>query len=215
MVVVKWWGHACFEVRDSVIVVTDPHDGKSVGGMPVPHVKADIILVSHGHEDHASGKNFVTKSDSKILDKAGTNEVKGVKVKGVATFHDDAGGKKRGNNIVFVFEVDGIRFAHLGDLGHVLLDREAEEIKPIDVLMIPVGGYYTIDAVTATVVAGKLNPKIIIPMHYKVKGLDFPISDVEPFLKGKNNIKRLRKSEVTYSKMELPAKTEIDVFSLE
>ena len=214
MVVVKWWGHSCFEVKNSVTIVMDPHDGKSVGGIPVPKVKADVILISHGHGDHASGKSLVAKADGKIIDKPGTVEVKGVKVKGVATFHDEVEGKKRGSNTVFIFEVDGIRFAHLGDLGHVLSDKEVEEIKPVDILMIPVGGYYTIDAAVASAVVEKLKPKVVIPMHYKVKGLDFPISEVEPFLKGKTNVKRLGKSEATYSKKELPAKTEINVFSL-
>jgi len=214
MVVVKWWGHACFEVRDSAVVVTDPHDGKSVGGVPTPRVSADIVLVSHGHSDHASGKGLVAKPGAKVVDKPGMVEFKGVTIKGFPTFHDDAGGRKRGGNTIFIFEVEGIRFAHLGDLGHVLSDREAEEIMPVDVLMIPVGGFFTIDAAVASAVVEKLKPKIVIPMHYKVKGLDFSISDVEPFLKGKPNVKRLGRSEATYSKKELPDETEINVFSL-
>jgi len=214
MVVVKWWGHACFEVRNSATIVTDPHDGKSVGGIPAPKVSADIVLVSHSHFDHAGGKDLVARSGAKIIDRPGTFEVKGVKVKGVATFHDDAGGKRRGSNTVFTFEVDGIMFAHLGDLGHVLSDKEIAEIRPVDILMIPVGGYFTIDAEAASAIVEKLKPKIVIPMHYKVKGLDFPISGVEPFLKGKANVKYLGKSETTYSKKEMPEKTEIDIFSL-
>lgn len=192
MVVVKWWGHACFEIMDSAIVVTDPHDGKSVG-MPVPKVSADIVLVSHSHLDHASGKSIVAKPEAKILDKPGNYEIKGVKVKGVTTFHDDSGGSKRGSNTIFVFEVGGIRFAHLGDLGHILSDKEVREIGPIDILMIPVGGYYTIDADTASAVVDKVKPKIVIPMHYKVEGLDYLISGVEAFPQGKDKYQTDRK----------------------
>ena len=213
MVAVKWWGHSCFEVRDSAIIVTDPHDGKTVGRMPTPKVSADIVMISHSHSDHASGKDFVAKSGAKIIDKLGAVEFKGVKIKGFATFHDDVEGKKRGGNTIFVFEIDGIRFAHLGDLGHLLSDKEAEDIKPIDILMIPVGGYFTIDARVASAIVEKLKPKIVIPMHYKVAGLNYPISDVEPFINDKSNVKRLGKSETTYSKDCLPEETEINVFS--
>lgn len=213
LVVVKWWGHACFEIRDSKTIVTDPHDGKSVG-MAAPKVKANIVLVSHGHSDHASGKTIVAKPDAKIIDRTGAFEVEGVVIKGVPTFHDDSHGRMRGRNVVFVFELEGIRFAHLGDLGHVLSDREVNEIKPVDILMIPVGGYYTIDAEDADRMVEKVEPRIVIPMHYKVKGLRYPISGVDVFLKDKTKVKRLGKSMTTYSKEELPEKTEINVFSL-
>jgi L-ascorbate metabolism protein UlaG (beta-lactamase superfamily) len=213
MVLVRWWGHACFEVRNSVVIVSDPHDGRSVNMEP-PRVSADIVLVSHGHGDHASGKNLVLKPEGIVLDKPGRYDVKGIKVIGLSTYHDEARGSKRGNNIVFVFEVEGIRFVHLGDLGHVLSNKEIEEMGAIDILMIPVGGYYTIDAKAATEIVAKVRPKIAIPMHYKVAGLTYPISVVEPFLEGKPNVKRLGRAENTYLKAQLPPPTEIDVFSL-
>ena len=214
MVVVKWWGFACFEIRNSETIVTDPHDGKS--GIPIiPNVKADIILVSHSHSDHASGKTLVAKPDARIIDGAGVFEVRNVTINGMQTFHDSSHGNKLGRNVVFVFELEGIRFAHLGDLGHVLSEREVNEIKPVDILMIPVGGGPTIDAEDADRIVEKVGPRIVIPMHYKVKGLEYPLSSVEEFLKGKTNVKRLGKSMTTYIKEELREQTEINVFELE
>jgi len=212
MVLVRWWGHACFEVRDKVVVVTDPHDGKSVNMEP-PKVKADIVLVSHGHGDHASGKGIVTKPGGRVIDRSGNFEEKGIKVMGLDAFHDEDRGAKRGRNIIFTFEVDGIRFAHLGDLGHALSDDELRRLGLIDILMIPVGGYFTIDAKAATAIVEKVKPRVVIPMHYKVPRLDYPISDVEPFLAGKKNVNRIGKSEFVYTKEQLPAQTRIDVFS--
>jgi L-ascorbate metabolism protein UlaG (beta-lactamase superfamily) len=209
-VFVKWWGHACFEIKSKVTVITDPHDGKSVN-MDVPAVKADIILVSHGHDDHASGKEAVAKRGSKIFDHAGSFEEFGVKITGIDFFHDDSKGSRRGKNTVFTFDLDAIRFAHLGDLGHSLLESEIEKLGAIDVLMIPVGGNYTIDSTVATLIVNKLKPRIVIPMHYKVPRLHYPISDVEPFLVGKN-VNRIGRTETEYVKELLPNPTRIDVF---
>ena len=207
---VKWWGHACFEIRSQVTVITDPHDGKSVN-MDAPKVKADIILVSHSHDDHSSGKDAVARTGSKILDHAGSFEERGVKINGIDFYHDDAKGAKRGKNTVFTFALDGIRFAHLGDLGHSLLDSDIEKLGAIDVLMIPVGGNYTIDSTAATTIVIKMKPRIAIPMHYKVPRLQYRISDVEPFLVGKN-VNRLGRTEIEYLRELLPDSTRIDVF---
>lgn len=212
MVLVKWWGHSCFEIRDKIVVVTDPHDGKSVNMEP-PKVKGDIVLISHGHGDHASGKGIVAKQEGKVIDSSGSFEEKGVKIVGIDVFHDEEKGSKRGKNIIFTFEVDGIRFAHLGDLGHFLSDAEARKLGPIDILMIPVGGYYTIDAKVATAVMEKVKPRVVIPMHYKVPKLQYPIADIEPFLAGKKNVNRIGKSEHSYTKGQLPNPTRIDVFT--
>jgi len=212
MVLVRWWGHACFEVRDKAVVVTDPHDGKSVN-MDPPKVKADLVLISHGHGAHASGRGMVAKPGARVIDSSGTFEEKGIKVIGLETFHDEARGSKRGRNIIFAFEVDGIRFAHLGDLGHILPDDNIRKLGPIDILMIPVGGYYTIDAKVATAIVEKMKPRVVIPMHYKVPRLDYPIADAEPFLAGKKNVNRIGKSETSYSKEQLPEPTRIDVFT--
>jgi L-ascorbate metabolism protein UlaG (beta-lactamase superfamily) len=212
MVTVKWWGRACFEVRDKTTIVIDPHDGKSVKMQP-PRVKGDLVIVSHGHADHAGGKDMVLKQGGQVIDQPGMFDEKGVKVTGVAGFHDETKGSQRGKNIAYAFEVDGIRFAHLGDLGHPLSDDDVKKLGRIDVLMIPVGGFYTIDAKTATSIIDKIKPCVAIPMHYKVPGGQDPISDVESFLAGKKNVNRLGKPETDYSKDRLPQPTRIDVFS--
>ncbi|RLF15859.1 MAG: MBL fold metallo-hydrolase [Thermoprotei archaeon] len=208
MVKLRWLGHACFEVKDSLSIVIDPHDGASLG-LPPPKAQADIVLVSHGHFDHADGRRLVAKPDAAVVEKPGEYVVKGVKIKGVPTYHDEVKGAKRGPNTVYVLEFEGLRICHLGDLGHVLTEDQVKEIGEVDVLIIPVGGTFTIDASAATKVVEQLKPKVVIPMHYKVPGLNLPIAGVEGFLKGKENVKRFDSNEVELDRSKLPATTEI------
>ncbi len=210
MVVVKWLGHACFEIRNNVSIVTDPHDGRALGIRP-PKANGDIVLISHDHFDHIDGRKLVAKPDAQVISKAGRYEVKGVKIEGFGAFHDKSKGSQRGQNIIFVFELEGIRFCHVGDLGHTLSSEQIKQIGAIDVLMVPVGGTYTVDAKEATQLVDQLKPKLVIPMHYNIAGLNLPISSVEDFLKGKTNVKRIESSEFTISKQTLPEKTEIAV----
>jgi len=212
LVKLKWHGHACFEITNEVTVVFDPHDGSSLG-LPRPEVKADLVLLSHGHFDHAGGVNFVSKPDSVIIDKPGVYDVKGVKVKGIPTFHDKSRGLRRGSNTVFVVDFEGIRFVHLGDLGHILSEGQVEDIDGVDVLFVPVGGVYTIDAGEATEIVGLLKPKIAIPMHYAVPGLSLPIASVEDFVRNKVGVRRFASSEVEITREFLPSETEIWVLA--
>lgn len=177
---IKWLGHACFKLTSEkgTVIVTDPFD-ESVG-YPMPNVKADIVTSSHSHFDHNYFK--AVKGNFDIVDTVGEHNIKGINIKGVNTFHDDEHGAKRGKNIVFVFDIDGIRVCHMGDLGHVLTEKQVEEIGPVDVLLIPVGGYYTIDAKQAVEVMNQLKPKITIPMHYKTEFINFPIDTADNFL---------------------------------
>lgn len=177
---IKWLGHSCFKLtaEKGTVIVTDPFD-ESVG-YPMPNVKADIVTSSHSHFDHNYFK--AVKGNFDIVDTVGEHNIKGINIKGVNTFHDDEHGAKRGKNIVFVFDIDGIRVCHMGDLGHVLTEKQVEEIGPVDVLLIPVGGYYTIDAKQAVEVMNQLKPKITIPMHYKTEFINFPIDTVDNFL---------------------------------
>ncbi len=215
MVKIKWLGHACFEIKGrEVTVVTDPHDGSSIG-LHTPRSEADIVLISHGHFDHAGGIKFVAKEDATIIrEESGEWEEKGVKIRGVFSYHDESRGRERGNNIIYVFEVDGVRFCHLGDLGHILTSDQVERIGDVDVLFIPVGGTYTIDAKGATEIVEVLKPKIVIPMHFKIGGISLPISSVEPFLEGKKNIERIDSSEYEVTKETLPEETKIVVLRL-
>jgi L-ascorbate metabolism protein UlaG (beta-lactamase superfamily) len=210
-VTIKWLGHSMFllNLDDKVKMVTDPFD-KSVG-YPIPDVSADIVLVSHRHFDHDNVK--AVKGKPEVVEGVGEKTVKGVKIKGIAAAHDEKGGTLRGKDTIFVWELGGIRFAHLGDLGAMLSEAQIKEIGTIDVLFIPVGGFFTIDSGVATQVVSALNPKVVIPMHYKtaVMGPSFPISSVDEFLKDKKNVQKVGKNSIVFSKEKLPKETTIFV----
>jgi L-ascorbate metabolism protein UlaG (beta-lactamase superfamily) len=142
-----------------------------------------------------------------------TKTVEGISVQGTATFHDPSSGSERGKNTVFTLTVDGVKVCHLGDLGHILSETEAAEIGPVDLLLIPVGGFYTIDAGEATRVIEIIKPKVVIPMHFKTEKCGFPIASVDDFLKGKAGVKRPGTSEISFNKSDLPQQTEIVVLT--
>jgi len=212
MVELRWLGHDCFEIRNDGVVITDPHDGKGIG-LPQPNAKADIITVSHGHFDHANGVKIVSKPDTVIMKTPEERSVKGISIEGIAAFHDKMKGGMRGKNVIFKILLDGLTLCHLGDLGHILSEEQLREIGQIDVLLIPVGGNYTIDANEATQIMDRMKPRIVIPMHYKTSRLTVNIEGVEPFLKGKENVKRFPKTQVNIEKNKLPKETEIWVLS--
>jgi len=209
---IRWHGHSCFEITNEVTVVTDPHDGRSIG-IPAPNVKGDIILVSHDHYDHNSVKS-VDKEDSKVVTDERKRTISGIQIEGVPTFHDEVRGTKRGKNIVYKFTIDGINFCHLGDLGHDLDKEIINNIGQIDILFIPIGGTFTIDANQAWNIINKVKPKIVIPMHYKIGGLSLPIAGIDQFL-DKNKYKILKVgNEIDIEKEDLPDEPEIWTFTL-
>lgn len=183
---IRWLGHACFEITapSGTTVVTDPFDEQV--GYRLPAVKADVVTVSHDHFDH--GNVSVIGGNPKVFRGPGRHEAHGITAEGIATFHDEAGGAKRGKNTVFVLDVGGVRLCHLGDLGHVLTDGQVKEIGPVDVLFVPVGGVYTIDAEKAKTVVAQLKPRITIPMHYLTPDLKFELDPPEKFLAGLENV---------------------------
>lgn len=207
----KWLGHACFLIttEEGLRIITDPY---SVGGgvryEPVKEA-ADIVTISHGHSDHNNTSAIVGSPE--IITTIGIREVKSIAVKGVATHHDQSAGKERGSNIVFCFTIDKINLCHLGDLGHSLTVQQIAEIGNVDILLIPVGGFFTIDAGVAGQVCSDLKPSVIVPMHYKTAKLDYPVAGVDDFISGKQNVKYAKTSEVEYSKNQLPGVTEIVV----
>lgn len=210
----KWLGHAAFLATsdDGKKVIIDPYESGSYDGA-VGYGKiseeAAVVAVTHDHADH-NGVSALPGAPA-LVKGAGEQTVKGLTFKGVATYHDETGGSQRGKNTAFVFEMDGLKICHLGDLGHILSDQEASEIGPVDVLLIPVGGLFTIDALTASEVVNQLNPKIVVPMHYKTERCGFPIAEVEPFLKGKESVRRMDESELEIRRDALPPQTEIVV----
>jgi L-ascorbate metabolism protein UlaG (beta-lactamase superfamily) len=212
MLQIRWHGHSCFEITNDVTIVTDPHDGRSIG-IPAPSVTGDIILVSHNHYDHNSVKS-VEKEDSKIITDERKRTIGNVQISGIPAFHDTAHGERRGNMVLYKFTCDDITFCHLGDLGHELDEKTIQLIGKVDILFIPVGGNYTIDAEQAWRVIHTLKPKIAIPMHYRIEGLSIPIAGVDPFLE-KNRYKILKVgNEIDIEKDELPKEPEVWVFTL-
>ncbi|ABY91921.1 MAG: MBL fold metallo-hydrolase [Thermoanaerobacter sp.] len=203
---IKWLGHSCFKLTSEkgTVIVTDPFD-ESVG-YPMPDVKADIVTSSHSHFDHNYFK--AVKGNFDIVDTVGEHNIKDIKIKGVSTFHDEEQGAKRGKNIVFVVDVDGIKVCHMGDLGHVLTEKQVEEIGSVDVLLIPVGGYYTIDSKQAVEVMNQLKPKITIPMHYKTEFINFPIDTVDNFLNMTKG-KKILSTEVDITKKDLEGEPKV------
>lgn len=206
---VQWFGQAFFLITstDGIKILTDPF-GSGLG-YTVPSVEADIVTVSHSHSDHNNVSS--AKGSPQIIKTLGQHNANGINFIGIDSDHDDAGGSKRGKNIIFVWDMDGLRLAHLGDLGTILNDDQLRAMGKVDIIFIPVGGYYTIDADQATKVVQQLSPKIVFPMHYKTDVTNLPISGVDDFLKGKDNVERVNGNKITIT--ELPEKTKIIVLN--
>lgn len=177
---ITYIAHSSFliETNSGVKILTDPYDASV--GYKLFNIEADIVTTSHKHFDHAY--LGALKGNYVLVDKPQEYNIKGVKVRGIKTFHDNEHGKKRGENIVFVIE-DEFKIAHLGDLGHELEKKQIDEIGSIDILLVPVGGVFTIDAKSAYNVVKSLSPKIIIPMHYKTDKLKFDLGKLNEFTK--------------------------------
>ena len=208
---IKWLGHACFLItsKGGLRVITDPY---AVGGginYSLITESADVVLVSHDHDDHNNVSAVQGKPE--VVKGSGTKTAKGIPFKGVATSHDASQGSQRGPNTAFCFTVDDLKLCHLGDLGHVLSPLQVTEIGAVDVLFVPVGGFFTIEATVANQVCGQLKPKIAIPMHFKTPKCAYPIASVDGFLKGRKDVRKVAGSEVEFEREKLPTATEIVV----
>lgn len=181
---ITYLGHSSFKLKGKqTSLVTDPYDADLVG-LKFPKTDADIVTLSHEHDDH--NKHAVVENVKKIISGPGEYEIAGVSVIGIPSFHDAVKGEERGKNTIYVIEMDGFRICHLGDLGHPLSEAQVEDIGDIHILLIPVGGVYTIDSKVAANVSSDIEPKVIIPMHYLVPGLKEGFAGLEtyePFVK--------------------------------
>lgn len=218
-----WYGQACFvlETATGTRVVMDPIPG-GLGYTPPADLKGDVVTVSHEHGDHnnialVQGKPRILRGLT--ADKKGwvkiDEKVKDVAIRSVGVYHDEEKGAKRGLNTVFLFEVSGVRIAHLGDLGHQLTDQQLSSIGSVDVVMIPVGGFYTIDAAQATRVLDQLRPRlIVIPMHYKTDVLTIKeLAGVDAFLAGKPNVRREKTNTISITGVKARPSTEVVVMN--
>jgi len=203
---ISWLGHSCFRIKGShVIVITDPYSpdlGYSLG-----KPTARIVTVSHQHPGHSYIKGI--GGGPRLVIRPGEYEINGVLIIGIATFHDADKGEKRGKNTAYLIEVDEVSICHLGDLGHVLTAQQVEEIGNVDVLMLPVGGVSTINASVAAEVVRQLEPKVVVPMHYKTSALNRELEPVESFLKevGVKQVEPQPKLSIT--KSSLPLSTQV------
>ncbi|MCX6806720.1 MAG: MBL fold metallo-hydrolase [Candidatus Berkelbacteria bacterium] len=185
---ITWFGQACFSIKSrEARIVTDPFNDKY--GLKVPKgLKADIVTVSHEHFDHNNVAIVETATQGQkpfIVRGPGEYEANGIEIVGVPSFHDNSQGQERGTNTIYVFKLEEMGVCHLGDLGHTLSDEELEKLNQVNILLIPVGGIYTLNAEKAAEVINQIEPEIVIPMHYQIEGLVLknPIDPVDKFLK--------------------------------
>ncbi len=180
--ILRYYGHDFFTLTlaEGAVIATDPYSG--LYDYPERAVPADICTISHAHYDHNSVQ--ILQGHPTLIDTAGVHQPKaGIRITGIPSHHDDCAGQKRGPNLIFVIETDGLRLVHLGDLGHPLTPSQISAIGKPDLLFLPVGGYYTIDAQTALDVMQSLRPTVTIPMHYQTSAcLSMPIAPVSAFL---------------------------------
>jgi L-ascorbate metabolism protein UlaG (beta-lactamase superfamily) len=184
--IISWLGQSCFKLQDKmngrdITVVLDPFSPSHTGLKLPANLSADVVTISHQHKDH----NFLSGVSGQpfVIDMAGEYEIGGLFIDGVDSDHDQQGGAKRGHNLIFHLGFSDLVVTHLGDLGSTLEAKQLERLAGTDILLVPVGGYYTLDAKQAIEVINQIEPKIVIPMHYKLPGLSFNLAAVDDFVK--------------------------------
>lgn len=217
-VLVRWHGHACFELVDEegFTIVIDPHDGASLG-LPAPKVKADAVLITHDHFDHNAYQLVKKGEETKVFSmRKGEFTVGKHRVVGVESYHDKFKGRRRGKNIIYLIEVDKIKFLHTGDLGEVPDPRDINLIKEPHVMFAPVGGTFTLEPEEVLELVKNVRPKAVVPMHYWLEGTTLPLKPLDHFLKlSPYEVLRVGKEFNFVSKdLEEWVETKIVVFSL-
>jgi len=207
---INYLGHSCFKIRSkNTILLTDPFD-ESIG-FPLPRTKADIVTISHEHKDHFCLDNV--EGEPFIVNGPGEYEIADVSVFGLAAFHDKVGGAERGKNTIYTIRTEEVSLCHLGDLGHKLNDQQLEEVNGVDVLFIPVGGTYTLGPKEAVEVINQVEPKIVIPMHYRVPALESSFAQsllpLEDFLNEIGVPEAKSVDKLIVSKTNLPEEREV------
>lgn len=177
---ITWLGYSCFRIQtEDAQLAIDPYDNSI--GLRSPHFTADCLLLTHDHKAHAN--KAAVSGDPFVIDGPGEYEVKGVMIYGIPSWHDNKGGEERGANTMYLLQAEGISVAHLGDIGNMLDNGQLEKLEGVDVLMIPIGGKHTLDAEAASELISKIEPRIVIPMHYKIPGLTVDLDPITKFAK--------------------------------
>ncbi len=207
---ITWLGLSCFRIRGSqAIIITDPFPPGL--GYTLGKQTADIVTVSHQHPSHSYDQGI--SGEHRLLRGPGEYEISGVLILGIAAYHDAVKGQSRGKNTLYLMEIDGVAVCHLGDIGHVLSDEQVEEMGNVDILMLPVGGVSTINAAMAAEIIRKLEPKAVLPMHYKTPKTDRELEPVENFLKEMGLGPVESRPKFSVSKSNLPISTQVILLS--
>jgi L-ascorbate metabolism protein UlaG (beta-lactamase superfamily) len=205
---ITWLGHSCFKIGGSrATIITDPYSPDL--GYRLGKPSARIITVSHSHQGHSYVEGV--GGDPKPVTGPGEYEISGVLIIGMATFHDNERGDRRGKNTVYLIQVDEVAICHLGDLGHVLTADQVEELGSVDILLVPVGGVSTIDAPAAAEVVRQLEPKVVVPMHYKTEALERELEPVDRFLREMGVKQASPGPKISFSKANLPVSTQVSL----
>lgn len=203
-----YYGHSSFslEAADGTRVILDPYRSGAYGGAlrygPIDET-ADAVVASHAHDDH--GATDTIPGSPQVFVHPTETQVGAWRITGVDAYHDREGGASRGKNTIIVLDDGDLRLVHLGDLGHVLDKATIEAVGPVDILLVPVGGHFTIDHTQAAAVVDCLAPQVVIPMHYKTGKVDFPIGPVEPFLATQAKVERESQATIELSRASLPS----------
>lgn len=207
--VITWYGQSCFKIQSGDLVIAVDPFSKAIGLTP-PRFRADLALITHSHFDHSNveaigGNPFIIRGP-------GEYDVKAVYIRGIASFHDKEEGRTRGPNTIYLLEAEDLKIAHLGDFGEKeLRDQTLEEIGEVEIAFIPVGGTYTLDAVEAAKVAKQIEPKMVVPMHYKIPGLSADISGLEPFLKEMGGGSKAAVEKLTVKKKDFTEEGKMEI----
>lgn len=210
---IYWYGQALFRIKGKTAsVVVDPYDADFVGLKAPKMEEADIVLVTHQHRDH--NYTSLVSGPSMVFSGPGEYEVKGAVITGISSFHDNSKGQERGLNTIYQIFMEGLNVVHLGDLGQdKLTEEQILAIGQTDILMIPVGGTYTINSKQAAEIVSQLEPKIIIPMHYGIPELKFPLEEVDKFLKEMGAEEVVPQPKLSITKDKLPDEPTVVVLS--
>jgi len=200
--IITWLGQSCFKLQEKdTTVIIDPFDAAT--GLKEPRGSADVVLITHDHHDH--NNLDAIKGDPFVINKPGEYEAKGVFVYGIPAYHDNVEGKERGENIIYLIESEGLKIAHLGDLGQIALtDAQLEGLNGADILLIPVGGGFTINGKEAVEIINQVEPRIVIPMHYKIPGLKISLDGVDKFCKEIGICSKDSPDKLKITKKDLP-----------
>ncbi len=210
---ITYLGHSSFKLRGrQVSLITDPY-AEDIGLKFPKHTSSDIVTISHDHSDHNAKKNI--EGTPYVVSGPGEYEIAGVSIVGIGTYHDNEKGTKRGKNTIYRIEMDGVSIVHLGDLGHTLSSEEIESLDGVDVLLVPVGGTYTINAEEASAIINEIEPTIVIPMHYNRQGLNQKtfgtLAPLSTFLKEMGKEEVVPQPKLTVTKDKLPEEMQVIV----